>query len=151
MRNATKTWLVIVFLAAAKLASAEQPSIEGAWARATPPGARTGAVYLTLRAEVAADRLIGAASPGAREVQIHTHVSEGGMHRMVQLPGLEVPKATTVQFQPGGLHLMLLDLTAPLEAGQQLPLTLDFETAGRVELLVPVVDARTSGPGHGAH
>jgi copper(I)-binding protein len=154
MGNALRLWLLTVGFAAGTAAAAP-PAVEGAWARATPPAAKTGAVYLTLIAD-SADRLLAAASPAAREVQIHTHVSEGGMSRMVQLPELALPAGAGVRLEPGGLHLMLIDLVRPLVAGESIELRLTLANAGPVELTVPVLDARAAGPSpdagaHGAH
>ena len=119
-----------------------EPVVGGAWARATPPGAQTGAVYLTLVGDDAPDRLLGGHTSAARELQIHTHVHADGMMRMEQLPELEIPARETVEFRPHGLHLMLIGLSKPLVAGDELSITLDFERAGEMELSVPVRDAR---------
>lgn len=124
-------------------AAAEPPTIADAWLRATPPGARTGAAYLTITSPGAADRLLGAATAAAAAIEIHTHVVEDGLSRMVRLPELAVPAGEPVKLEPGGLHLMLLDLTAPLVAGTTVAITLHFATAGTVQLEVPVVDARS--------
>lgn len=150
MKTARRLWLVAIALAA-NGAAAAPPAVEGAWARATPPAARTGAIYLTLTADTA-DRLVGASSPAAREVQIHTHVNEGGMSRMVQLPELALPAGASVRLEPGGLHLMLIDIAGPLVAGESIPLRLTLAEAGDLELTVPVLDARATGPSHdGGH
>lgn len=154
MRKALRHSL-LSFAFAAGAAHAAPPAIEGAWARATPPSAKTGAVYLTVTAD-ADDRLLGAATAAAREVQIHTHVVEGGMNRMVQLPELTLPRGDAVRLEPGGLHLMLIDLAGPLVAGATLEVTLELANAGRVAVTVPVLDARAAGPsrdsrGHGNH
>jgi copper(I)-binding protein len=91
-----------------------------------------------------------------RVVEIHTHVEEGGLSRMERLPELALPEGVGVRLEPGGLHLMLIDLAGPLVAGESLELRLDFAAAGRIDLVVPVLDARASGPDraphdHGAH
>ena len=134
-------------------AAAGQLTITAAWARATPPGARTAAAYLTIaNGSGAADTLLGASTPSARSVEIHTHVAEGGLQRMVELAELTLPAGEAVLLEPGGLHLMLIDLAAPLAAGATVALTLRFAAAGTVELEVPVIDARSSPPpSHGAH
>jgi copper(I)-binding protein len=138
-----RKWLALFWCVAGAAGAAEPPSVADAWIRATPPGARTGAAYLTITSRGAADRLLGAATPAARVVEIHTHVVDGGMSRMVRLADLALPAGKPVKLEPGGLHLMLLDLTAPLAAGSTVAVTLQFATAGAVELQVPVVDART--------
>jgi copper(I)-binding protein len=134
-------------------ATAGPLTITDAWARATPPGARTAAAYLTIANDgAAADTLLGVSTPSARTVEIHAHLLEGGLQRMVELAELGLPGGQAVSLEPGGLHLMLVELTAPLAAGATVALSLRFAAAGTVELEVPVIDARSSPPpSHGAH
>lgn len=114
-------------------------TVSDAWARATPPGARTGAVYMTIaNGGSGADRLIAAASPAAASVELHTHIMEGGVARMRAIEAVEVSPGQPVVFQPGGLHVMLFDLRAPLRDGESLSLTLTFARAGVVTLNVPI-------------
>lgn len=137
---------------AAGLAAAAPPSITGAWVRATPPGAKTGAAYLTISSDGAADTLLAATSPAARAVELHTHVTDNGLSRMQRLAEVAIPESGSVRFEPGGLHLMLIDIAAPLVAGQQLTLALRFATAGVVEVTAPIVDARAAPPAaHATH
>jgi copper(I)-binding protein len=131
--------------------AAEPPTVADAWVRATPPGASTAAAYLTITSAGPGDRLLGAATPAARAVEIHTHVSDGGLHRMVRLPELTLPAGEAVRLEPGGLHLMLVNLTTPLAPGTTMTLALRFAAAGIVELEVPVVDARAGAAPRAAH
>ena len=132
-------------------AAAEAPAVTAAWIRATPPGARTAAAYLTI-VSPHGDRLLGAATSAAGAVEIHTNAVEAGLQRMVRLADLAVPAGETVRLEPGGMHLMLLDVAMPLEAGTQVTLELRFAGAGAVEVEVPVVDARAGVPApHAAH
>lgn len=126
--------------------AAEPPAIAEAWIRETPPGARTAAAYLTITNHGPADRLLGAATPAAGTVELHTHVVENGMSRMVRLAEVNLPAGQAVKLEPGGLHLMLLDVAMPLAAGSSVSLSLHFAQAGAVELEVPVVDARAAAP-----
>lgn len=128
--------LMSVFAVAAEI------SIENAWARATPPGARTGAAYFSLRNTGDADRLVGVKSTVAEKSEVHTHIAEGSMMRMQHLPQLEVAAGGDVEFAPGGLHIMLMGLHAPLRAGDKFTFTLVFEKAGEIEVTVDIVDAR---------
>ena len=98
-----------------------------AWCRPTPNGAQTGACYLTLQSS-AGDRLTGVATPVSTATQIHTMSMEDGVMRMSEMAGgLPLPSGQPVTLAPGGVHLMLVGLTAPLVAGQTVPLTLGFE------------------------
>ena len=116
------------------------------WTRAAGANAN-GAGFMTLRNAGAADRLLGASSPAARRVELHTHIREGDVMRMRPVPAIELPAGQSVELRPGGLHLMLIGLTAALPQGGELPLTLRFERAGEVQVVLPVQGAGARGPG----
>lgn len=112
------------------------------WTRSTVAGQPAGGGFLTVRnTGPAADRLVGAASPAAAEVQMHTMSMEGDVMRMRQVDGIDLPAGQTVALEPGHLHLMLIGLKAPLKAGDMVPLTLRFEKAGEVPVQLKVESA----------
>jgi len=113
-------------------------SVSAAWARATPPGMTVAAVYLTLTAGSQADRLVGAATPRAAMAQIHVVSETAGLARMRPTAGVEVPAHSSVTLAPQGTHIMLMGLPRPLVAGERVPLTLQFERAGKVGVEVAV-------------
>ena len=121
------------------------------WSRATAPGASTGAAYFDIINAGPADTLLRIESPVAREVEMHMEYTDGGMMQMRPMQSVEVPQGDRVRFQPGGLHVMLIDLKRILVEGQRFPLTLVFQHAGsvRVEVLVQGLGAMTA-PGQGA-
>ncbi|RFA27976.1 hypothetical protein CAI21_13740 [Alkalilimnicola ehrlichii] len=109
-------------------AASETLEASGAYARATPPGTENSAAYLVLRNTGEGDRrLVGAATPVAQTVELHTHLHEDGVMRMRQVEYIELPADSQVALEPGGLHIMLLGVREPLEAGQTVPLTLQFD------------------------
>ncbi|MEX2449846.1 MAG: copper chaperone PCu(A)C [Rhodospirillales bacterium] len=113
--------------------------IEIPWARATPPGVKNGAVYMSVANRGAtADRLIAAASPIAGKADLHTHIKEGDIMRMRRIDGLAVPPGATAVLEPGGYHIMLMGLKKPLTRGDRFPLTVTFEKAGTVTVEVTV-------------
>jgi len=112
--------------------------IETPWARATPPGAKVGAVYLQISGACGADALLGAESAAAGKVEIHNMFRVDGKMQMRAIPQLAVPANERVTLQPGGLHIMLLDITQPLKEGERVELTLLFEKAGRVPVVANV-------------
>ena len=134
--------LVGLALAVGALAAAAPPIVTDAWIRATPPGAVTAAAYLTIASAGAADRLVGATTPAADTVEIHTTASAVGSQRMMRVAELALPAGGRVRLEPGGQHLMLIDLKAPMVPGTKVALSLRFAEAGTVEVDVPVVDAR---------
>ena len=93
------------------------------------------------------DRLVSASSPVAAEVQIHDMKMEEGVMRMRQLTGgLGVPAGARVELKPRSLHLMFMQLKAPLVAGQTVPVTLQFEKAGSVAVQFRVEAMGASAP-----
>jgi copper(I)-binding protein len=111
-----------------------QIEIENPWSRATAPGAKVGAGYLTIRNKsAAADRLVGASSPAAARVETHVIEKQGEILRMREVKGYEVPAQGSFELKPGGAHLMLVDIKRPLKEGEKLPLVLRFQNAGEVK------------------
>jgi hypothetical protein len=117
------------------------------WSRAAGQGGQ-GAGYLGIANRGGApDRLMGASSPAADRVELHTHIREGEVMRMREVPSIELPPGQTVTLQPGGLHLMLVRLAQPLRQGETVPVTLRFERAGEVTLDFAILAAGARGPG----
>ncbi len=121
--------------------------IDGAWARAMLPGQPTGGAYLTVVNKGAvADRLIGASSPAAGKVEVHTMSMKDNV--MVMRPvegGLEIPAGASVELKQGGEHLMFMAVKEPFKQGGSVPVTLEFEKAGKVEVTLPVKSAAGGG------
>lgn len=119
------------------------------WARATPPTAPTGGGYLSVKnTGTEPDRLISVSSPGAETVQVHEMKMDGNVMRMRELEHpLEIKPGETVTLAPGGMHLMMMGLKAPLKQGEKVPLTLVFEKAGKIDVELAVV-AMGATPGH---
>jgi hypothetical protein len=126
----------------AQAARADGIDIDDAWARATPPGVTTAAAYLSVTADAGGDRLLGASSPRAARVEMHATVSDGGVMRMTPLDALPIAADTTIRFEPGGRHLMFVDIDGPFRPGEQVMVTLRFERAGEIAVSIPVRDAR---------
>ena len=140
----------LLLLTLAITAHAADIAVSGTYARATPPGATVGAVYFELRNTGGEpDRLLSAAAPVAARTEVHTHTMQDGVARMHEVPAVELPAGATVQFQPGGFHIMLIELKAPLTEGESFPLTLNFERAGELSLTVPVQKITALMPPHG--
>jgi hypothetical protein len=136
---------------AAQTAAKSGIEVRQPWTRATTAGQSVGAGYLTLRnAGPRPDRLLGASSPAAERVELHSMAMEGDVMRMRAVDSLELPAGGSFELKPGGLHLMLLGLKRPLQPGQPVPLTLRFEKAGEVAVEVSV-DAPAAPVQHGKH
>jgi periplasmic copper chaperone A len=116
---------------------ADRIEIGQPWARATPGISKTGAVYLTIRSPQA-DRLVSASTPVAQAAELHESEMTGMVMKMRPLAGVTIPARHPVAFKPGGMHIMLMGLKAPLRPGESFPLTLDFTKAGPQTVTVMV-------------
>jgi periplasmic copper chaperone A len=141
---------LVAGLAWACAASAAEPSIHivDAWARATPPGVENGAVYFKILNHGGADKLVGARSSAARGAEIHASVARNGVDEMRRIQALPIGAGASVELAPGGTHVMLVGLAAPLAPGAKVALTLVFAAAGEIAVEVPVVDARAAPVAH---
>jgi len=124
--------------------------ITQAWSRATPNGAKIAGGYLTIENKGAApDRLVGGSGEIAGKVEIHEMAMNNGVMTMRPLDkGLAIEPGKTVKFAPGGYHLMLMDLKGPFKQGDKVPLTLEFEKAGKVTLSLDVQGVGAQAPAH---
>lgn len=131
------------------MARAADPTIEvtAAFARASAGPMPMGAAYLTIRnTGKTDDRLLSIETPASDRAELHTHVMTDGVARMTKVDGLTIPAGAAVTLKPGGDHLMLMGLAAPLEQGERFPMRLIFENAGTVEVEVPVGSAGAMEP-----
>ena len=138
MRNLVAALMVVLGGWVAGAEAAGSIAVEHVWARASPKGAPNGVAYLTLVNNGSeGDRLTGASSAVAENVQIHEERNDNGVSKMRQLEAIKLPPGTSVTLKPSGIHLMLR-LKQPLQEGQAFPLTLTFEKAGTMEVTVKV-------------
>ena len=119
-----------------------------AWSRATPSGAKTGGGYLTIENKGSApDRLVGGSADVAGSVQVHEMSMDKGVMKMRPLDqGLTIEPGKTVKLAPGGYHLMMMDLKKPLKQGDKVPVTLEFEKAGKATVSLDVGSVGAQGP-----
>ncbi len=123
--------------------------ITQAWSRATPGGAKVGGGYLTIENKGSTpDRLLGGTADVAAKVEVHEMAMNTGVMTMRRLDGgLAIEPGKTVKLAPGGYHLMMLDLKSPLKQGDKLPVTLEFEKAGKVRVTFDIQGVGAPGPG----
>lgn len=116
------------------------------WSRPTASGMPTGVAYLSITNKgPQEDTLIAAHTPAAARVEFHRTSIESGMARMRPAGTLVVAPNATITAEPGGLHLMLVDLKAPLVEGTSIPLVLTFKSAGEVTVQLKI-ETREGSP-----
>jgi periplasmic copper chaperone A len=149
LRRSAATFLLSLL---ALTASAQQAAVQvtQAWARASVQGQRGTGAFMTLTAP-ANLQLIGAASPVAGVTEVHEMKMEGDVMRMRPVAALDLPAGRAVELKPGGYHVMLMELKAPLKPGTSIPVTLSLrDAAGKVSQQQVQVPVAVSAPA-GAH
>ncbi len=116
--------------------------VKGAFARASAMStAKAGAVYMTLSNQAAApDKLLQITTDSASTAEVHETVEKDGVATMRPIESLEIPPGGSVELKPGGYHVMLMGLKAPLKKGSMIMLQLKFEHAGLVDVMAHVGD-----------
>jgi len=130
-------------LAACGGGEAGQGVIEISDARINPPlpGQTTAVAFMTFDIKSESDRLLGISSPISDRIELHTHTMQDGIMRMRQTDGINLPKGRTVKLEPGGLHVMIFD--ANVSDMDETTITIDYETANDVTLVVPILPRGT--------
>ena len=136
--------MTATLFAAALCAQAQTAPVtaSGAWARPTVQGQPTSAAYLTLTAKEPLS-LVGASSPVAAVTEVHEMKMDGNVMRMQAVDAIKLEPGKPVELKPGGYHIMLMQLKAPLQTQTSVPLTLTFRNAAgaksELQLSVPVL------------
>jgi copper(I)-binding protein len=153
----TKEKPMKTLLAAALLASvaslpawAANVSVTDAWARATMPGQKVSGAYMQIRSDADA-RLVGASSTVVPRVEVHEMKMDGDVMRMREVQAIDLPQGKTVSLQPGGYHIMLMNLQKPIAAGDVIPITLVIESGGKRQTVEVKAEARSPMGGGAMH
>jgi copper(I)-binding protein len=119
------------------------------WARATPKGASVGGGYMKIiNTGSTPDRLVGGATDIASRLEVHEMSMDKGVMKMRMLPsGIEIKPGQTIEFKPGGYHVMFMGLKQQLVQGQHFKATLQFEKAGKVDVDFDISGIGASAPG----
>jgi copper(I)-binding protein len=122
------------------------------WIRASVPGQVNGAGYVQIDNKAGqADRLISATTNGVNRVELHTIITDNGVAKMREVPGIDVPAKGAVKLMPGGFHIMFLGLTSPFKADTTVTVTLKFEKAGDVKVDFEIKPATYNPNAKSAH
>jgi copper(I)-binding protein len=145
--------LMLVAAAAAGAAQA-QVTVTGAWVRGTVQGQTATGAFMQLKSADGA-ALVGADSPAAGIVEVHEMRMEGNVMRMRAVPKLDLPAGQSVELKPGGYHVMLMDLKAPLKKGDTVPIRLKVQgksgATQEIEVKAEVRDLAAPAKGQSKH
>ena len=141
--------LFSVCLVFVSVAAQAQVDVSDAWARATVKGQKATGVFMSLKAKKAT-RLVGVKSEVAAVTELHEMKMDKDVMKMQMVKALDLPAGQTVALKPGGLHVMLMDLKAPVEEDSHVVLTLLFEDAAGVKTQQEVHAVAQKAPMGGA-
>lgn len=140
--NASLISAALVLPVLAACATGEPPLagrlVTSSWARPADSGATGGAYVTIINADSITVELIGASSPVAAATEVHESMQHEGMSHMMARTSVPIAPRDSLVMKPGGLHVMLLQLTRPLAPGDSVPLTLRFSSGDSVTVRVPV-------------
>ena len=142
MRGVTARWRLVAaaLLAVAAMSAHAEVVASAGWSRATVPGSTTAVGYLLLtNTGTEARDLLKITSPLCDKVMLHrSSVDSQGVARMWPVGALSIKPGETIRFEPNGLHVMFMELSAPFVAGTRVPLQLQFEDEKEITLLLEV-------------
>lgn len=119
--------------------------IHDPYVRLAPPNAQaTGAFMLIKNSGSSERKLIKAASPAAKTVELHTHINENGVMKMREVPAIDIKAHGQTELKPGSYHVMLIDMKAPLKEGDTVPITLSFDDGSTQQIAAPVRKTQTA-------
>lgn len=119
---------------------ADQISVADPYVRMAPPGTKTTGAFMTLKnAGDKEVKLVSAATQVANVTELHNHINDGGVMRMRQVKEIAVPAKGETALKPGGYHVMLIDMKAPLKEGAHVVITLGFDDGSSKEVHAPVM------------
>jgi len=144
-----RQFLLPTALALLAQAALAQTTVKDPWVRSTVAEQKATGAFMQITS-ASGGRLVSASSPAAGVVEIHEMAMDGNTMRMRAVPALDLPAGKAVELKPGGYHVMLMDLKAPLAKDSTVPLTLVFKDAkgveSKVELKVPVAAVAPGAP-----
>lgn len=123
-------------------AAADQVEVHQPYVQLAPPNAPAAGAFMVIRNTGSKDvKVVKADNPASRVTELHTHLNEAGVMKMRQVPAIEIKAGGEAKLQPGGLHIMLIDLKAPLQEGDNIAITLGFDDGSSKQ-----VDAKVMRP-----
>lgn len=120
--------------------AADSVTVQDPYVRLAPPNAPATGAFMVIRNGGDQDiKVVKASNPASRVTELHTHLNEGGVMKMRPVPAIDVKAKGEAVLKPGGLHVMLIDLKAPMKEGDVVPITLSFDDGSSKQVDAKVV------------
>lgn len=142
----------LCFASGVLAAAADQVTVVDPYVRLAPPNAPATGAFMVLQNRGDKDvKLVKAENQVSRLTELHTHLNENGVMKMRQVPAIEIKAKGEATLQPGGLHVMMIDLKSALKEGDVVPLTLTFDDGSSKKVDAKVRAAMPAAGGHHHH
>lgn len=142
----------LLFSAGVFAGAADQVVVQDPYVRLAPPNAPATGAFMVIRNNGDKDiKVLKADNPVSRVTELHTHLNEGGVMKMRPVPAIDVKAKGEAVLKPGGLHVMLIDLKAPMKEGDVVPITLTFDDGSTHKVDAKVVRPMAAGMPMGDH
>lgn len=126
--------------------AADHVTVQDPYVRLAPPNAPATGAFMVIKNTGDKDvKVLKADNPASRVTELHTHLNENGVMKMRPVPGIEVKAKGQAVLQPGGLHIMMIDLKAPMKEGDVVPITLNFDDGSSKQVDAKVVRPMAAG------
>ena len=136
----------LLFSAGVLAAAADNVSVQDPYVRLAPPNAPATGAFMVIKNNGDKDvKVLKADNPVSKVTELHTHLHEGGVMKMRPVAAIEVKAKGQVALQPGGLHVMMIDLKAPMKEGDVVPITLTFDDGSSKQVDAKVVRPMAAG------
>ena len=146
MKRLTMLAAGLLFSAGVLAGAADNVSVQDPYVRLAPPNAAATGAFMVIRNTGDKDvKVVKADNPVSKATELHTHLNEGGVMKMRPVPAIEIRAKGEAVLRPGGLHVMMIDLKAPMKEGDSVPITLTFDAGSSKQVDARVVNA-TAAP-----
>lgn len=146
MKNISLLLASLMVSAAALAASADNVTVQEPYVRLAPPNAPATGAFMVIKNNGDKDvKVVKADNPASKVTELHTHLNDGGVMRMRPVAAIDVKAKGDAVLQPGGLHVMMINLLTPLKEGDSVPITLTFDDGSSKKVDAKVVRPVAAG------
>lgn len=136
----------LLFSAGVLAGAADNVAVQDPYVRLAPPNAPATGAFMVIKNNGDKDvKVVKAANPVSKVTELHNHIHEGGVMKMRPVPGIDIKAKGQAVLQPGGLHVMLIDLKEPMKEGDVVPITLTFDDGSSKQVDAKVVRPMAAG------
>ncbi len=131
-------YLLLILISLINFSSNKNIEVKDGWIRPAGKGMNTAFYFKVENNSEKDDTLLSVRSSVAKMVQMHETFSKNGMMGMRQIKAIPIKSKTTLEFKPGGYHVMVMNLNKDLKEGDSAEFTLHFKYAGNIKIKAPV-------------